>query len=1140
MALNIWTKTSGFSLGTYSERVAVDILLPVDPEVTGVTYAVIAGNLPPGLRINQDRIVGTPFDVPRLTDFSVVIRATKGNERADRTFLMTIEGADSPEFVTTEGYLDVGPGKQFYTLDSTFIDYQLEAFDADIATGQKLSYFIADGDGRLPPGLTLTVEGRLVGFVQPTVSIKPEDGDGSFDNSFYDTVAYDFAYRPTNGFDSYVYDTVFYDYSLPSVRPKKLNQNYEFIVTVTDGDSVAKRKFGIYVVGDDYFRADNTTWLNDTGLFTADVTWLKNPIWKTNSDLGIVRANNYVTLILDTYDTDSIVYDFVDATLAWQQNHYYAVNDLILVDPDTQQSLICIEAHNSGTSFDVSKWADYGLPPGMSFDQVGGEVYGGIPYQPAISKVYRFIIDAIRYSGETDVKEYIATPANEGLNQTELRINTVEFPNVAEALNNVSSIILTTTDINLSEQTFEFGTEVTLTGFVDKYTSAILEGSSISGTTLTAGTVTGTIVPGMVINGDGIIPGTYIVANLSGSGNGSTWTISQSQTVELTNITTSTVVTLSFEATDAPDVGNYYKVEGNTNLFYNGYMLCTGSTTTSITLSYAANPGTYSTETATTIKKLIPSGGAGIEIQSSVIDPTDISSVDYSNPDEVVIYLNTAINFLTTNSTVIDIRYIVPSTEIASTKRLFYVNVIGEVDSVITWVSPSDLGTLNANFVSTIKLEATSTITNAEMIYTVTSGNLPSGLTLALDGELVGKVRQYGDNILYRSTWKANRSYNPNDVVIHEGQYYKALAPISGSSSFNSVQWISYSFTGTEGLTLLDGADFVFDGGLTKFDNFFTFTVKARDQYGYSASEKTFTIKVETPNQLVFSNIRTKPFLKDNQRSAWKDFINNTNIFTPTSIYRPNDPSFGLQTELSMLVYAGIETTEAARYVSAMGTNHKRKRFHFGEVKKAIAYIPGTYTPVYEVVYVQMIDPLEPNGKRLPHKIRTSAQPDPITVDVSNSIWASGYSGTDLEQQAKLERNALDAYRPDFNITIDSDVYKASNSNINEYYPNSISNWRDNIQNWTDGTNTLSNERNYLPLWMRSIQPGSKQELDFQLAVPLCYCKLGAADDIILNIKFSGFDFKDLDYTADRYIIDSVEGQTSDKYLVFRNDRITV
>jgi hypothetical protein len=60
------------------------------------------------------------------------------------------------------------------------------------------------------------------------------------------------------------------------------------------------------------------------------------------------------------------------------------------------------------------------------------------------------------------------------------------------------------------------------------------------------------------------------------------------------------------------------------------------------------------------------------------------------------------------------------------------------------------------------------------------------------------------------------------------------------------------------------------------------------------------------------------------------------------------------------------------------------------------------------------------------------------------------------------------------------------------------------------------------------------------MAIPLCYCKPGAADDILLNIKNSSFDFKLLDYTIDRYIIDSVEGYYEDKYLVFRNDRTTI
>jgi hypothetical protein len=141
--------------------------------------------------------------------------------------------------------------------------------------------------------------------------------------------------------------------------------------------------------------------------------------------------------------------------------------------------------------------------------------------------------------------------------------------------------------------------------------------------------------------------------------------------------------------------------------------------------------------------------------------------------------------------------------------------------------------------------------------------------------------------------------------------------------------------------------------------------------------------------------------------------------------------------------------------------------------------------------------------------------------------------------------------RPDLFTTANSTGYQASNNNITNYFPNSVSNWRDRLEASykliPDPDNPgsfipvpLASERNYLPLWMRSIQPGTRQELDFQLAVPLCYCKVGTADDIMLNIKFSGFDFKLLDYTADRYIIDVVGDEIGDKYLVFRNDRITV
>jgi hypothetical protein len=220
-----------------------------------------------------------------------------------------------------------------------------------------------------------------------------------------------------------------------------------------------------------------------------------------------------------------------------------------------------------------------------------------------------------------------------------------------------------------------------------------------------------------------------------------------------------------------------------------------------------------------------------------------------------------------------------------------------------------------------------------------------------------------------------------------------------------------------------------------------------------------------------------------------------------------------------------------------MGLNHKKKRFVWGDVKTAVALDPITHKAVYEVVYVEMLDPMESNGKHLPVKVflsKLGLSSQPVTADSSTAFWQPGYPRPNPDLDDMMAVNAPTSVRPEPIVTVDSSGYQVSNSRPGTYFPNSISNWRTRIKG------VGANERNYLPLWMRSIQPGTKQELGYKLAVPLCYCEVGTSATIALNIKYSGFDFKTLDYTIDRYIIDSVDGYASDKYLVFRNDRITV
>jgi len=825
MPLSVWTERSGYSFGTIQERTSINQPLPVVS--SAATYSVISGKLPPGLRIEGNTIIGSAFEVPRSTEFKFVIRASYNNEISDRTFTINVEGADQPVWQTAAGTLPVGPNNVYYILDSSYIDFQLLATDPDTAAGQRLKYFIASNGGTLPPGLVLTDSGRIVGWVQPALVIPATAGNGFFDTTVYDAVAFDFGYRSTNGYDSYIYDTAIFDYSTPSLSPKKLNRNYEFVVTITDGDTEVKRKFKIYVVGDDYFRADNTITTAGSGTFMVDATYVRAPIWVTPANLGVRRANNYQTIRLDTYedlDLGPIVYS------------------LDSVNPDSSPSL---------------------LPPGMQFDPGTAEVFGIVPYQPAITKTYNFTITATRLSDRA---------------------------------------------------------------------------------------------------------------------------------------------------------------------------------------------------------------------------------------------------------------------ETAYSQRTFTIQLLGEVESVMGWMTGSNLGSIEANLISSLLITASSTISNSVILYVKTSGELPPGLSLALDGEIIGKVTQFGDSIQYQSKWKAMRNYNLNNVVLRNGVYYKAIMA-NISATFNLNNWIVYNFT-NQGIVTFDGNSFRLDAGTTTFDRSYSFTVQARDILGYSAISRTFSLTVTTPNNRLYSNITAKPYLKLDQREMFKTFIRNGDVFDATAIYRPSDSNFGIQNELKMSVYAGIETKTAAQVVSVVGQNHRKKRFKLGDIKLAQAKVPGTNNVVYEVIYIDVIDPLEIGNKTLDLAVAVSIDPIAVTTDQTN-IYFNGPFDTSERFWGRPQPYSVTADR--------NDVYPDGEFRG----PASISLWRKRIEQLG------LHDRNYMPLWMRTVQDGSVQELGFVSAIPLCFCKVGRGNDILLNIKNylktnTDFRFNKIDYTIDRYTIDSVTGDTTDKYIVFRNDRTII
>jgi len=807
--LGIWTEKSGFNLGTYQERTTLDVPLPIT-NPTGVNFRIISGRIPPGLRLKNYNLIGVPLEVTKDTVFEFCIRATSANDFADRTYKITIQGSNLPVIIDPPGLLPIGPNSTYFILDSSPVDFQITAVDFDVAAGEKLKFFISSGDGSLPPGLKIDELGRITGFIEPLLAIPLSQRNGNFDKNIYDVHGFDYGLKPDNGFDSFKFDSINYDYSLPSIGPKKLNRNYEFIVTVSDGDNIVRRKFRIYVIGDDFLRADNTIMSAGNGTYTAAGSGVRAPIWYTKPDLGIIRSNNYSIIKLNIYEALEI------GTISYTLDEN---------NPDNTLST---------------------LPPGMILDPINGELFGLVPYQSAIIKVYNFTITATRYG-----KKGEASPS----------------------------------------------------------------------------------------------------------------------------------------------------------------------------------------------------------------------------------------------------------------KRTFTIKILGDVNSTMSWISPEYLGMIDANYVSTLKVQATSTLADANIIYQLVRGELPPGLTLDQRGEIIGRVQQYGNG----------------DTI--------------------------------KGITTFDGNRLTMDGGETIVDRRYKFIIRAQDQVHYSAIDKEFEIFVNTPNDRLYSNIFITSFLdpfkptpETSKRTLYENFINDETVFTRNCIYRINDPNFGIRRDFRALIYGGIETKQARAYIGAMGINNKKKRFQFGDVKVAQAKVPGTETHVYDIVYVELIDALDIQKKKLPIKLKKLSKiSNSITVDASNRLWNASYTSG----------NEPFLPKPTDIITVDQTSILSSDPNGRIRYPNSYLNWRERLKNWqvTDPLNPsvivdkFITERNYLPLWMRSFQDDTRQELGFVLALPLCYCLPGAGTEIALNIKnyqlTTGFDFKDLDFTVDRYIIDAViprsgEQNYGDKYLVFKNNEVTL
>jgi len=242
-------------------------------------------------------ISGTPFAVNQNISTEFVIRATNQYGSIDRTFNINITGPVDPEWITPTGYLQVGPNLEPYCINRSRVDFTLQATTLLVPKNQKITYYIAENDGQLPPGLRLNpTTGIISGYVNDQLSI-------------------DFLASKTGGYDAEFYDGYPYDHALlfgntVQGRLVSITKIYQFYVTVTDGISVSRRKFQIRVEDPNTFRTDTSQITDDTTNYLSNIGYLIPPLWlevdnsvlPNPSNLGTLRANNNQVIDLNAYD----------------------------------------------------------------------------------------------------------------------------------------------------------------------------------------------------------------------------------------------------------------------------------------------------------------------------------------------------------------------------------------------------------------------------------------------------------------------------------------------------------------------------------------------------------------------------------------------------------------------------------------------------------------------------------------------------------------------------------------------------------------------------------------------------------------------------------------------------------------------
>ena len=287
----------------------------------------------------------------------------------------------------------------------------------------------------------------------------------------------------------------------------------------------------------------------------------------------------------------------------------------------------------------------------------------------------------------------------------------------------------------------------------------------------------------------------------------------------------------------------------------------------------------------------------------------------------------------------------------------FTFSVLGDVNNVVKWITPVNLGTIDNGAVSELYLEAKSVL-NKPLVYTLYDHrnvpcHLPQGLELLPSGEISGRV------------------------------------------SFEMFAVDDYTTT--------------FDQNHMTFDRKYDFAVAATTSDGTSQSIQQFTLTLKLVDKNPYENLYLRAMPSLDQRKIYSSVITDQEIFNPALIYRPTDPYYGVKQDIEMLFLAGLHPSSMNQYETAMLRNHYTKNYNFGAIKTAVV-LDENYNVKYEVVYIDLEDPEEnadgfgpPIELDLTGRIINSPTGDTVVYpNTSDNMISRLVAGVGYEDQSSL------------------------------------------------------------------------------------------------------------------------------------------